>query len=231
MGSDLFTSILQAGSTGTTVSVPHMLACIAVSLALGIVITLAYMWGQRHTRNFALALAMLPAIVCVVIMMVNGNIGAGVAVAGTFSLVRFRSAPGTGRDIAFVFLAMCVGLVTGMGYLALAAIVTAAIGGGYLLLAASPFGREADNERTLLVSVPESMDYVGMLDDLLDARTTHHELKSVKTGAMGTVYKLTYAIGSKGAAEDKALMDEIRCRNGNLEVAIAEPVSDMREQL
>lgn len=231
MGNDIFTSIMQSGTTATTVSVPQMLACIGASLALGIVIALAYMWGQRHTRSFALALAMLPSIVCVVIMMVNGNVGAGVAVAGTFSLVRFRSAPGTGRDIAFVFLAMCVGLVTGMGYLALALLVTATIGGAYLLLSATPFGRKADHERTLLVSVPESMDYVGMLDDLLETYTTHHELKSVKTGAMGTVYKLTYSVGSKGATQDKQLIDEIRCRNGNLEVALAEPISEAREQL
>lgn len=218
----MFESMLQgASAAGTQVTLTGLLACVAASLAIGVAISLAYMWRERYTRSFVLALAMLPAIVCVTIAMVNGNIGAGVAVTGAFSLVRFRSAPGTGRDIAFVFLAMCAGLVAGMGYALLAATVTAVIGGAYLALSAIGLGGRPDGERELRVTVPESLDYVGLLDDALDAHTARHELVSVRTGAMGTMYKLTYAIRSMGAAEDKALIDEIRCRNGNLEVSMS----------
>lgn len=217
-------SILQTGANVTTqgMSIPETCLCILASLALGVVIALLYAYREQHTRSFCIALALIPAITCVVIAMVNGNLGAGVAVAGAFSLVRFRSAPGTGRDIAFVFLAMAVGLVTGMGYLALAATVTAVIGVAYLVLVLSPFGRGGATTKTLNVSVPESIDYAGMFDDVIASHTTSHRLLSVKTGAMGTVYKLTYTIGSKGAEEDKALMDDIRCLNGNMEVAVFE---------
>lgn len=221
---DILDTIMQQSTTSVTNEVPiaNIVICLIVSLALGVVIALLYAWKEHHTRSFTMALALIPAIVCVVIAMVNGNVGTGVAVAGAFSLVRFRSAPGSGRDIAFVFLAMAVGLATGMGYLTIAVIVTLIIGTAYLILCASPFGRGGDSDRVLIVSVPESIDYVNMFDGVLSARTTHHELLSVKTGAMGTVYKLRYSIGSKGVAEDKALMDDIRCLNGNMEVSITE---------
>jgi len=217
-------SILQSGVNVpiADMSIPETCLCILVSLALGVVIALLYTYKEQHTRSFCIALALIPAITCIVIAMVNGNLGAGVAVAGAFSLVRFRSAPGTGRDIAFVFLAMAIGLITGMGYIVLAATVTAVIGVAYLLLVISPFGRGGDATKTLSISVPESIDYAGMFDDVIASHTTSHRLLSVKTGAMGTVYKLTYTIGSKGPEEDKTMIDDIRCLNGNMEVAVFE---------
>lgn len=227
---DVFESILQDGTATASVSgvsVYEMVVCTLASLALGVAIALIYAYRERHTRSFTIALALIPAITCVVIAMVNGSVGAGVAVAGAFSLVRFRSAPGTGRDIAFVFLAMSVGLAAGMGYIAIASVVTAVIGGAYLLLALSPLGRSDGSAKVLNVSVPESVDYTGMFDEVLARHTNGHELVSVKTGAMGTVYKLSYSIRSMGAEEDKALMDDVRCLNGNMEVAIFDaPTND-----
>lgn len=221
----------QMTQTTADASAGRLATCMLVSLALGVVVALAYAHRERHTRSFVMALAMMPTITCVVISMVNGNVGAGVAVAGTFSLVRFRSAPGTGRDIAFVFLAMAIGLVTGMGYALLAVMVAAILVCAYLLLAASPLGRSGDAERTLTVSVPESLDYTGMFDGALDAHTASHRLLSVKTGAMGTVYKLTYSFASLGDDHDKALMDEARCLNGNLEVMVSEARSGSNGEL
>lgn len=218
-------NVIQQTSTTSIaegISIYEMVICMLVSLALGVSIALVYAWHERHTRSFTIALAIIPAIVCVVIAMVNGNVGTGVAVAGAFSLVRFRSAPGSGRDIAFVFLAMAVGLATGMGYLAIATIVTVIIGIAYVILSVLPFGKRGDTERLLTVSVPESIDYVSLFDGVLSSHTSHHEMLSVKTGAMGTIYKIRYAIGSLGATEDKALIDDIRCLNGNMEVAIME---------
>lgn len=235
---DILGSLTQQGTTSTAltattfgVSAYNLVICILVSLALGVAIALVYAWRERHTRSFVTALALIPAIVCVVIALVNGNIGAGVAVAGAFSLVRFRSAPGTGRDIAFVFLAMAVGLATGMGYLVIAAIVTAVISLAYLLLSVSPFGGRDEAERILNVSVPESIDYVNMFDEVISAHTGSHQLLSVKTGAMGTVYKLRYSIQSRGVEEDKQLIDAIRCLNGNMEVSVTEAASNALSDL
>lgn len=226
---DALSTTLQQGTDATAIAggitIYAMVAYILVSLALGTIIAALYAWREHHTRSFTMALALIPAIVCVVIAMVNGNVGTGVAVAGAFSLVRFRSAPGTGRDIAFVFLAMAVGLATGMGYLVIACIITAVIGIAYAVLAVSPFGRGGRTERLLAVSVPESVNYVDLFNRCLSAHTNGFHLLSVKTGAMGTVYKLRYSIESRGEAEDKSLMDDIRCLNGNMEVSIMEATS------
>jgi hypothetical protein len=226
----MFESILGAAastvSDGTATTSPDvfaLVACILAALALGVVISAAYMYRNRHTKSFVTTLAVLPAVVCVVIMMVNGNVGAGVAVAGAFSLVRFRSAPGSARDIGFIFLAMCDGLVCGMGYIGYAVLVTLIIGLAYLGLQTSSFGgRGATPDRQLTIVVPEDLDFVGLFDDVLDAYCTYHDLVSVKTTNMGSLYKLTYRIGLADVSQERDLINEIRCRNGNLEVALTE---------
>jgi hypothetical protein len=220
MSESLFSTATTA--TTTTIDVLTLLACVAVSLVLGAVLTAVYSFRQRHTRSFTIALVVLPTIVCVVIAMVNGNLGAGVAVAGAFSLVRFRSAPGSGRDIAYVFLAMAVGLVAGMGYLAVAVLVTVVIGGACFVLqqiTAQPRGHARD--LALCITVPEDLDYAGVFDDVLGRYTTYHELSSVKTSNMGSLFRLTYDVGMLPGADEKAMIDELRARNGNLEISLS----------
>ncbi len=176
------------------------------------------MFKNRCSQSFAVALAVLPAIVQIVIMLVNGNIGAGVAVAGAFSLVRFRSAPGSAREIGYVFLAMAIGLATGMGYVVLAAVFFVVIAVVMLLLAAVNFGSKHDSERVLKITIPENLDYDGLFDDLFEKYTTSHELVKVRTSNMGTLYELQYRIVLKSAQPPKAFIDDIRCRNGNLNI-------------
>lgn len=215
-------SIFMDTTTTTSVELVELLMSVGVSLALGFVLALVYCYRNRHTKSFVLSIAVLPAIVCVVIAMVNGNVGAGVAVAGAFSLVRFRSAPGSARDIVFIFLAMCVGLVAGMGYVLFAAIVAAVLGAVILLyqsLTFGPMGASAD--RSIRITVPEDLDFSGLFDDILDRYTTYHELESVKTTNMGSLYRLVYNVGLCDLSQQRALIDELRCRNGNLEIAIA----------
>lgn len=194
------------------------LICTAVSLALGVGIALVASYGSRSTQSLAVALAVLPAVVQTVIMLVNGNLGAGVAVAGTFSLVRFRSAPGTAKEIAAIFLAMAVGLATGMGYLALAALLFVLVGGVLLLLTVLGFGRPKQAERILKVTIPENLDYDGLFDDLFQRYLTRATLEKVKTTNMGTLYELQYRITLPDGKIDKAFLDDLRCRNGNLSV-------------
>ena len=220
----MFESVFGVTDTATTstVSLLPFLASVGVALALGMALALIYCFRSRHTRSFVITMVTLPAIVAVVITMINGNIGAGIAVAGSFSLVRFRSVPGQARDIAFVFLAMCVGLVCGMGYLGIAGIVTALIGGVNLLLQATGFGRAgATVDRTLRITVPEDLDHTHLFDDLFDKYTTYHELRSVKTTNMGSLYKLIYNVGLSDPDQERAFIDELRCRNGNLEIALS----------
>ncbi len=200
------------------ITLVSFLICTAVSLLLGVGVALVSMFKTRCTQSFAVALAILPVVVQTVIMLVNGNIGAGVAVAGAFSLVRFRSAPGSAREIGSVFLAMAIGLATGMGYVALAAIVFVVVATVMLLLTALNFGGSHSFERTLKITIPENLDYDGLFDDIFEKYTRTHELVKVRTTNMGTLYELQYRIILKGEQPPKAFIDDIRCRNGNLNI-------------
>lgn len=207
----------------TTVALPQFLLCIAVSLVIGIFLALVYSYRTRCTRSFVVTLALLPAVVCVVIMMVNGNVGAGVAVAGAFSLVRFRSVPGTAKEIGTIFLAMGAGLVAGMGYLGYAVLFTLVLGLVMLLLTVLGFGagKSQDREKALRITIPEDLNYSGVFDDLLTQYTLRWELLSAKTSNMGSLFKLHYRVILKDAGKEKEFIDALRCRNGNLEISIA----------
>ena len=209
------------GEVLTAVSADKFLLCVGVALVLGAVLALVYAYRSQYTRSFLTTLAILPAVVCVVIMMVNGNIGAGVAVAGAFSLVRFRSAPGTAREIGAIFIAMATGLVAGMGYLGYAALFVLVLGGVWMLYEALGFGqRGATLERVLRITVPEDLEYTAAFDEPLAQYTSSAQLVRVKTTNLGSLFKLTYRIRLRSAAAEKELIDAIRCRNGNLEVSV-----------
>lgn len=221
MLSNIFTGVFDTTAT-TVISVPDFIICIVVSLIIGAFITWVYTYKSRYTASFAITLAMLPAVVCIVIMMVNGNVGAGVAVAGAFSLVRFRSVPGTAKEIGTIFLAMAAGLIAGMGYLAFAVLFALIIGMVMLVLNISGLGthKRATCDRTLRITIPEDLNYDSAFDDLFEKYLIGCEIVSVKTTNMGSLYKLTYHITLKDLAMEKSFIDELRCRNGNLEIAI-----------
>ena len=184
---------------------------------------LVFSYHKAHSNGFLITVAMLPAIVAVIIMMVNGSIGASVAVAGTFSLVRFRSAPGTAREICAVFLAMAVGLACGMGYVAFAvlfAVILATVAVVYDRLGFLE-KRDGGLEKILKVTVPEDLDYEGMFDDLFRKYTSDYKLTSIKTSNLGSLNKLHYDIRMKKPGTDKSFIDELRCRNGNLEISLS----------
>lgn len=206
-------SILTSGIT-----LPAFLICTAVSLVLGIATALISMYRTKCSQSFAVTLAVLPAIVQIVIMLVNGNVGAGVAVAGAFSLVRFRSVPGTAREIGVIFLTMALGLATGMGYVVLAAVFFVIIAAVLFLLTKLDFGTRRTDERLLRITIPENLDYDGLFDDLFATYTTAHTLERVKTANMGTLYELQYRVTLRDAQVPKAFLDALRCRNGNLNI-------------
>lgn len=218
----IFRGLFDAETT-SVISVADFMICIISSLVIGWMISVMYMYKNTYSRSFIVTIATIPAIVCVVIMMVNGNVGAGVAVAGAFSLVRFRSAPGTAKEIGVLFMAMGVGIITGMGYIAYAFLFVVILGGMDLFYAQIDFGikKHPALQRTLHVTIPEDLDYVEVFDDLVAEYTEKHSLVNVKTTNMGSLFKLTYQITFREANVEKAFIDAVRCRNGNLEVALS----------
>lgn len=217
--------MLNSIITGTEITVSAFFICTAVSLLLGLGAALLSMYKAKYSRSFVLTLALLPAMVQLIIMLVNGNIGAGVAVAGAFGLIRFRSAPGSAREIALVFLTTAIGLATGMGYVVVAAVFFLIIAAVWLLLTLTGFGADAADERALKITIPENLDYDGLFDDLFRQYTRSAELEKVKTTNMGTLYELSYRVVLRDARETKAFLDALRTRNGNLNIVCGKPVT------
>ncbi|MBR6741893.1 MAG: DUF4956 domain-containing protein [Clostridia bacterium] len=212
-----------------TIGVGNFLLCLGVALALGLVIAAVYAWKNEHSASFMLTLALLPAVVCVVIMMVNGNIGAGVAVAGAFSLVRFRSAPGSAKEIVTIFLAMGTGLIAGMGYLGFAALFCVVMCLTLVLYGIITGNTDHAAQRTLKITIPEDLDYTGAFDDIFAQYTKKSELVKVKTTNMGSMFRLTYDVTLKNASAEKEMIDRIRERNGNLEIMVSKQESRIAE--
>lgn len=217
----MFTSLLEQATTSTGaegLSFVSAVLCLASALLFGFIIALIYMLGGRYSKSFAVSLVLLPAVVQVVIMMVNGNLGMSVAVLGTFSLVRFRSAPGSSKEICSIFFAMAVGLATGMGYITFAALITVVLGGVLLILTKTNFGEPRRTEHDLKITIPENLDYTGVFDNILEKYTTGYSLEKIKTTNLGSMFELHYSIKMKNNAEEKKLIDELRCCNGNLPI-------------
>ena len=215
----------------SVISVTDFLLCLGGSLVLGLVMAFAYMYRTRYTKSFVITLALLPAVVCVVIMMVNGNVGTGVAVAGAFSLVRFRSVPGTAKEICTLFLAMGAGLIAGMGYLGFSVLFTVVMCAMFLLYNRLDFGakKNADAYKTFSITIPEDLDYSGVFDDIFAEYTVSHDLARVKSTNMGSMFKLTYNVVLRDVSREKEMIDKIRCRNGNLEITVSKQETTVTE--
>ena len=205
-----------------TIAPGDFLLCVGVSLLLGLLLCGMTVWHSRFSRSLIVTLAILPAVVCVVILMVNGNVGTGVAVAGAFNLVRFRSAPGSAREIGALFVAMGTGLITGMGYLGYGTLFVLVLGAAMMLYNAisAQYGSVGITECTLHITIPEDLDYAGVFDPILVKYTRRYSLTQVRTTNMGSLFKLTYDLTLKNPAQQKNFIDELRLRNGNLEISL-----------
>ena len=222
MFDDIFKGIFDS-ELASVISPTDFLLCLGVSILLGLGLAFAYMYKTQYTKSFLVTLALLPSVVSVVIMMVNGNIGTGVAVAGAFSLVRFRSAPGSAREIVALFLGMGAGLISGMGYLGYALLFTVIMCALFLLYNQIDFGSTKRDAllKTLRITIPEDLNYTDVFDDIFARYTDKTELVKVKTTNMGSMFCLTYNITLKDASKEKEFIDELRTRNGNLEIMIS----------
>lgn len=197
-----------------------LLICLGVAMVLGVLTSLVFMYKCEHSSSYAIALALLPMVVCLVIMLVNGNIGTGIAVAGAFALVRFRSVPGTAREIAAVFTAVAIGLALGIGMIGISVIFFVFAAALTLVLTCVDFGAKNRKEKELKITIPENFDYDGLFDDLFEKYVKKVRLHKVRTTNMGTLFELSYYVTFPDGVISKEFIDEIRTRNGNLNVVV-----------
>ncbi len=216
----MFGGILDTTAT-MNMTLSDFFVCVLTSMILGLFMSKMYAYKTKCTKGFVLTLAVLPLAISIVIMMVNGNIGAGVAVAGAFSLVRFRSVPGTAKEISAIFTAMCTGLTVGMGFIGYAVLFAIIASVFALVLSVSSFGEPQYNTRVLAITIPENLNYTEVFDDIMNKYTSKCSLLSAKTTSMGSLFKLSYEVELVDTAMEKEFIDELRCRNGNLEIIIS----------
>ena len=211
--------------TGDSITLVQGLIVSGVALVLGFVSALVYKFRSYCSKSFAVTLTIIPAIVAMLIMMVNGlSAGAGIAVLGVFSLVRFRSQPGSSREILAIMLSMAIGLACGGGYITFAVFATIVVCAVWLILYSTPFGNTTKKE--VRIEIPENLDYEGLFDDIFNEFTTKNETISVKTTQMGSMYELRYHVSLKKDKSEKAFIDAIRARNGNLPVSCGRVKND-----
>lgn len=223
----MFTSILDTATE--TLSSANTLLCLLVSLVLGFIISLTYMTGKSYSKSFVSTLVMMPLLIQIVIMLVNGNLGTGVAVMGAFSLVRFRSVPGSSREISFIFFSMAVGIATGMGYILFSFTITLIICLVFIFLNKTSFGERKSCERKLKIIIPENLDYTHIFDDLFEKYTKEASLEKVKTTNLGSMFELNYNITMTDPDKEKEFIDNLRCRNGNLTIVLNRNSSQLDE--
>ncbi len=220
---DLFDSIIS----GYAITLDVYLICLLTAGVCGVLTALAASFRSHASKSFLTSLILLPMIVCTVIAMVNGNIGTGVAVMGAFSLIRFRSVPGKARDIVVIFLSMTAGLACAGGYVGIALVFTLIVGLGMVIVSLIPMGSERSMD--LHITIPESLRFANEFDDLFSKYLKSHRLFQAKTTNMGSLYKLHYRVEMKDAKQSQAFIDELRCRNGNLEIALCEVLNGLEE--
>lgn len=220
----MFKSILDGVVTSNAnMTTEKLLICTLVSLLLGVIIAVVYRIKVDCSKNFVITLVILPILVQAAIMLVNGNLGTSVAILGVFSLIRFRSIPGTAQEITAVFFTMAIGLATGMGFIGFAILITCVVS-ILIFILNTLIKDESKGKRILRIVIPEELDYVNVFADIFEKYTTSAKLERVKTTNLGSMFELQYCILLKEDKLEKEFIDEIRCRNGNLMIVCSQPV-------
>ena len=210
----------------TKLSLENLLICSFVSIILGIVIAVVHRYTSKYTKNFLVTLAVLPILVQSIILMVSGNLGTSVAIVGAFGLVRFRSLPGTSKEILSVFFAMTVGLATGMGQLVFAGIITLIVSSVLIVFSKIKFGNAKESVKILKVTMPDNLDYTNVFDDIFEVYVKSYSIDSVKTVNLGSLFEITYMVNKKKDINEKKFIDDIRCRNGNLKIILTHSIEN-----
>jgi hypothetical protein len=222
------TNIFASIFTGQLTLGQFVLA-ITASMIMGLILSLVFMYRNTYTKSFISALILIPAAETVVIMLVNDNLGTGLSVAGSFALIRFRSVKGNARELVAVFIAMTIGIVCGTGYVALAGVFTLLLCAVMFVLNLTGFGNVSENERYLKITIPESLNYDEVFNDVLECYTGRYQLESIKTLTLGSLFRLEYSVTMKNVSDVKKMIDELRTRNGNLEIMCGKPAVNREE--
>lgn len=221
----MFDYIFTTASTTTTLSLTEVIITIGIAFLTGIIISFTYMKTQKdYSQNFALTVILLPAVICIIIMLIGSDIARAFSLAGAFSIIRFRSEPGDPKDIAYVLFSMAAGLATGAGALSYAIIFTIILCAVMFILDMIKFGEKGKNIKLLQITVPEDLDYDTYVDEVLLKHTNRYDLKQVKTTSLGSLYVLTYEIQLIDMNQSKAFIDEMRCINSNLNIKLSNKV-------
>ncbi|MDR0916209.1 MAG: DUF4956 domain-containing protein [Oscillospiraceae bacterium] len=218
----MFGSIFKS-SDSVAVSVGGLAAALGVALALGLLVSFVYIRTHKTrspSQSFAVTLVLLPAIIATIIVLVGSNVARAFSLAGAFSIIRFRSAPGDPKDITYVLFSMAVGLAAGMGFLLYAAIVGVVMCGVMALLEVLKFGKARGTEKILKITIPENLDYQNAFDGVMQKYTLSNTLRRVKTADLGSLYELNYSVVTRDGLSEKDFIDELRCRNGNLNITL-----------
>lgn len=212
-----------ATATETNISFTNLLIMLGVSILLGVIMSFVYLKTNRSktpSQSFAHTLVILPTVVSIIILMVGSNVARAFSLAGAFTIIRFRSQPGNPRDITYVLFCMAVGLACGMGYMLYAAIVAAIFSLVMIILELLNYGKPKESLKILKILIPENLDYDNVFDDIFKKYTHTKELKKLRTADLGSVYELNYEIEEKPDIDEKEFVDELRCRNGNLNISL-----------
>ena len=213
--------MLESIFTTNNLTISDLLICSGVSLVLGFIIAIVHKITSKYSKNFLITLTVLPILVMTIIFMTNGNLGTSIAIVGAFSLVRFRSLPGTSKEIMSIFFSMTIGLAMGMGAIIFAIIMTILVSLVIIILSKTKFGEKNKNEKILKVVLPEDMDYETVFDEIFKKYLNNYKLNNVKTINMGSLFELSYTINEKNDISEKQFIDDIRVRNGNLKVSLS----------
>ncbi len=211
-------------STTSSIQVSSLLISIAVSIILGFIIACTHKYTSKYSKNFLITITLLPVLVEAVMIMVNGNLGTSIAIMGAFSLVRFRSIPGTSREILIVFFSMAIGLATGMGQIIFAIMLTLIGCIMILLLNKAKIFDKVNCEKELKIVIPENLDYYDVFNDVFNKYTKSYILEKSKTINMGSCFELTYKVSLNNDKDEKEFIDSIRMKNSNLKVSLSRDV-------
>jgi len=227
----MFETIFNTTPANTTISLTNVIATILVSFILGGLISLIYMKTANkgtYSQNFSLTLVLVPSVIAIIILLIGSNVARAFSLAGAFSIIRFRSAPGDPKDIAYVLFTMAAGLACGVGFYGYAILFTTVLCLLMLILDLSNFGAKTTSRKLLKIIIPEDLDYEGAFDEVFKEFTTDYDLRRVKTTDLGSLYELVYTVTMDNKINQKEFLDALRCRNGNLNITLS-MYADMSE--
>ena len=223
----MFESIMNNASAQLTYE--SAILCMITALILGIANALLHTRNKKYTKNFVMVVALLPLVVQVIVIMVNGNLGTSVAILGAFSLIKFRSVPASSKELMSIFISMAIGLATGMGHILFSVVFMLVIIMAEMILSKTLFIEAKVESKILRILIPDDLNYDDVFKKILLKYTVSNTLDKVKTTNMGSMYELTYSVILKDDSDIRQLINEIRCRNGNLTVAIYKKEEDINE--